>query len=104
MKRLLKKEESPKKGFVRAIKIVALAIVLFLILEIWMVNRLTTFGNKIEQLKDVQSQLQLKNQILENEIAGEISLAQIEEKSTSLGFDSVKNIKYINPQPLAMTN
>lgn len=62
--------------------------------EIWMVNRLATYGNKIYELKTVRNNLELENQVLENQISQVTSLISLEEKAKIIGFDSIKSIEY----------
>lgn len=104
MKRLIANKEQPKKRVFKVLKIAALFLVAVFVLEIWMVNRLSTYGKKIEGLKVVEANLQLENQVLENSIAQGASLGQIENKSTNLGFGGIKNLEYILPIPLAAAN
>lgn len=104
MKRLIANKKQPKKRVLRVLKVVALFLVVVFVLEIWMVNRLSTYGKKIEELKVIEANLQLENQVLENSIAQRASLGQIEEKSTKLGFGSIKNPEYIKSSPLAAAN
>mgnify|MGYP001562751220 CR=1 FL=1 len=63
--------------------------------EIWIVNRLSTYGNKIYELKQAQADLELQNQVLANSIAKASSLAQLEQKATLLGFNNINQIEYI---------
>lgn len=85
----------------RIVKIMGVFLIIVFILEIWMVNRLSTYGTKIEQLQEAEVNLKLENQILENQIAQNSSLAQIEERSSLLGFGNTKNLEYIKSPALA---
>lgn len=85
----------------RLVKIIGVFLIIVFILEIWMVNRLSTYGTKIEQLQEAEVNLKLENQILENQIAQNNSLAQIEERSSLLGFGNTKNLEYIKSPALA---
>lgn len=63
--------------------------------EIWIVNRLSTYGDKIYQLKQAQAALELENQVLSNSIATASSMVMLEKKATQLGFDTIGSIEYI---------
>ena len=69
------------------------------ILQIWVSNRLTTFGQEINQIERLRSQLVLENQLLENEIAERSSLKLMKVYATNLGFVSARNIEYLTPNP-----
>ncbi len=66
-----------------------------------MVNRLSSSGSKINQLKAEQAKIQLENQILENEIAEDASLRGIEQKVHGLGFRAIKDPSYIKAEAIA---
>ncbi|MBI4036990.1 hypothetical protein HY385_01040 [Candidatus Daviesbacteria bacterium] len=89
------KESAPKNRAMKLIRILAVGFLLIAVIEIWMVSRLSTYGNKIQELKVAQVSLELENQVLENMIAQKASLAAMEQKATQLGFSSVKNIEYL---------
>lgn len=94
-------EDTNKNKFLKIGKIAFGLFAVVLILEIWMTNRLSTYGSKIQEINDLKSQLTLENSLLENEIAQDSSLSVIEVKANSLGFESIKNIDYIKPEALA---
>lgn len=75
---------------------VTLLIFLFSILEIWVVNRLATFGEQINKLSITKSNLELENQMMQNQIARLSSLHEIEKEAINLGFEKIRNIEYIN--------
>ena len=77
------------------LKIGAPLLILVLFLEIWSVNRLSTFGKKIDDLKRSESEIVLQNTILENQIAQKSSLLLLANQSKSLGFDSSSQVQYI---------
>lgn len=98
------KEEEAKKTFRRFARLIKLGVGLIIIIfvfEVWMVNRLSTYGHKIEDLKGAQAILELENQILENKIAEEGSLWKMEQKAGFLGFQSIKSFEYFKPVNLA---
>lgn len=70
-----------------------LLVVLFL--EIWIVTRLSTAGDKISSLKKIQAELSSENETIANQIADKSSLISLEEKATSLGFGPLDKIEYI---------
>lgn len=104
MKRLKIHEAQPKKKILRITKLLAIVFGVVLVLEVWMVNRLSTYGTKIEELKAIEANLQLENQVLENTIAQKASLKQVELKAVLLGFSSIKNLEYVTFPELALTN
>lgn len=99
----LKQEErkSPKTKAKRLLKIAVVFILAIISLELWTVNRLSTYGDKIQGLKEAQARVELENQVLENVIAEESSLNVLEKRATLLGFESVKTFQYLNSRNLA---
>jgi|WetSurMetagenome_2_1015567.scaffolds.fasta_scaffold1604888_1 hypothetical protein len=105
MKKLLIEEEKRKNSIIqnvtqnpKVLKFCIYGLVIFLIVftaEIWMVNRLSTYGDKIQNLKEMQSKLELENQILANSIAMESSMVRLEKKASELGFGTISKIEYI---------
>ncbi len=94
-----------KLWFLSGKKIVIFLVVLMVfaaVLEIWVVNRLATFGSQINKLEKNKSALTLQNQILKNQIAQDSSLKVIETKARVLGFEPIKNIQYIKDSGLAL--
>lgn len=99
MKKILL-EDGNKKKHPKIVRFVIFGLVICLIAlsaEIWIVNRLSTYGDKIYQLKKAQSDLELQNQVLANSIAKASSLSGLEQKSTLLGFKTINTnqIEYI---------
>lgn len=97
----LLRNKNPKRRAKGLLKITAVFILAILLIELWTVNRLSTYGDKIQGLKEAQARLELENQVLENIIAQESSLNVLEKRATLLGFGSVKTFQYLNPQNLA---
>lgn len=88
-------------------KIIILPIVVILavsVLEIWVVNRLSTYGDQISQLQQREASLRMDNQLLENEIAEKASLIEIDRASKSLGYQKVKNFEYVSDLNLALNH
>lgn len=88
-------------------KIIILPVVIILlvsVLEIWVVNRLATYGDQISQLQQREASLRMENELLENEIAEKSSLNQVDKASKSLGFEKVKNFEYVSDLNLALNH
>lgn len=79
----------------KTIVTIILVIIAVVVLEIWSVNRLASFGHQISKLEQTKLDLILENQVLENQIAKESSLQEAETKANYLGFSKVKNVEYI---------
>lgn len=102
MKRLKPEVDSTsKRKIARLIRVGVVTLLIIFFLEIWMVTRLSTYGNKIQEMKDNKANLLLENQILENAISEKSSLALIEKKALLLGFEPIKKIESIKPSGLA---
>lgn len=88
--------EKPKKKFTQILKILGVIFVLIFIFEIWIANRHSVYGEKIAELKQAKANLELENQLLENAVFSNASLAQLEKKATQmLKFETIKNIEYV---------
>lgn len=79
----------------------SLALLFVAVLEIWALNRLSTFGEQIVRIEQSSSQLKVENQLLENRIAEKSSLKEISELSRSLGFASASKIQYLRVDAIA---
>lgn len=79
-----------------------LVIIFVVTIEIWVANRLATFGEKINSLESTKYSLRLENEYLKNQLAQKKSLNLNEKKSANLGFDKIKNIQYIKAGPIAL--
>lgn len=101
MKRLKQSEEKTPKKTLKVIRIGVVIVAVFLFLEIWLVNNLSTFGGKIQQIKNAQAVVKLENQVLENRIAKNTSLNNVEEEAARLGFGSAKNLVYLKTSLVA---
>lgn len=93
--------KNPKIRAKRLLKVAVVFILVILSLELWTANRLSTYGDKIQGLKDAQARLELENQVLGNVIAQESSLNVLEKRAVLLGFGSVKTFQYLNSRDLA---
>lgn len=102
MKKLQQEEEKKShKKIAKFIKYSIGLLVFAFILQVWMVNRLSTYGYKIKQLQEAQANLEMENQILENQIAQESSLLKVESKAILLGFKNIKKLEYYKSDSLA---
>lgn len=103
MSETIAKSLEPRLFLKRKIVITLALIIIFVVtLEIWVVNRSSTFGEKINVLESTKYSLQLENEYLKNQIAQKKSLTLNEKKSESLGFGKIKNIQYIKSEPIAL--
>lgn len=91
--------------FKKRIIIVLTSLILTLvILEIWVVNRLATYGDKINQLEKTKSVLKTGNNILKNQIAQKSSLREIEKVAKVIGFQEINKVGYIKDLSLALNH
>jgi len=104
MKRLNLEEKRRTKlaqklqGNSRTVKLIIVGLSIFLLVlfvEIWVVNRTSTYGDKIFQLKQAQAALELENQVLANSIAQTSAMVLLEKKANLLGFNTINKIDYI---------
>lgn len=102
MKYLQKDENKSQKKIFKLIKISLGLLILVFIVEIWVANRLSTYGEQIQSIKESHARLILENQILENSIAQNQSLELIERKAQFLGFINIKDLEYIRSSPVAL--
>lgn len=85
------KKKFPKK-YIAAVVFVLLSLTL---VEIWVSNTAVAYGEKFENLTQVEKNLMMENQILENQIAQNAALINIATKSAQLGFSYNPDIQYI---------
>lgn len=95
------KENNPRKKLTKLLKIGVVFFLLIFFLEVWMVNRLSTYGDKIQTLQEAKVALLLENQVMETMIAQKSSLFQIEIEANKLGFAPIRNLEYFKPVALA---
>lgn len=88
-------KNNKSKTVITLIKIAGATVLAIIFLEIWVVNRLSTYGDKIVEIKTAKAALEQENKILENEIAQNSSLLHIDQLAPQFGFKSVGNIEYI---------
>ncbi len=84
--------------------IITLTAVIMLtgVLQIWAINRLSTYGEQISQLETAKQAILMENQLLENQIAAKSSLAQTNEVSKKLGFEKISKLEYFEDRGLAL--
>lgn len=99
---ILKKLEIGSKSRKKIVLVLGALIVFAVVLEIWAVNRLATFGLQISELEKNKNTLVLENQVLENEIAKKTSLLEVSKEASGLGFEKIKQIEYIEDHNLAL--
>lgn len=79
----------------KIIGLILLVVAGVAVLEIWMVNRLSTYGEQLSKLEEIKGSLLTENELLENQIAEKSSLAHLGEKAKAEGFIPIKSIKYV---------
>ena|SRR5258708_23110914 len=79
-------------------------ILVLVILEIWALNRLATYGEQILKFEKASNELKLENQILQNQIAQKSSLNKVEDQSFSLGFRPIHHIEYLGSSDVALNH
>ncbi len=103
MRKFHHQESTPTRRFFSPlVKGLIVVIVVALFVEVWAVNRLSTSGAKINELKRQQASLELQNQVLEDKVAQSASLRTVSSQSGNLGFGSIKNIEYIKAEAIAL--
>lgn len=85
----------------QVIALCILVVSILAVLEIWAVNRLATYGEEINKLSLIKTALELENLNLENQIASSLSLSQIAQEATKLGFVRPISIEYLQVPDLA---
>ena len=81
-----------------------LIVVISLVLEIWSLNRLATFGDQIVKFESATADLSLENQMLENEIAKRSAFKTISEAANSIGFKRTTHVEFVSPPTVAYNN
>ncbi len=94
-------DESPKNKFFKYAKFGVLLFLVMIFLEVWMATRLSSYGVKIQQLKDAEANLQLQNEVLSTQVAQNLALENVQQKATALGFAPVKAYDYFENSALA---
>ncbi len=86
--------------------ILSLSIILFLgiVLEIWLVNSLSTYGEQISKLEKTSLDLALENRILKNQLDQKKSMAFIEEQAKKLDMDKSYQVEYLKPIVLSLNS
>lgn len=73
----------------------ASSLLALIVIEIWVIHTLSSFGEKVKKIEELQKNLKEENEILENEISRESSLPKIASSSASYGLESPKTVQYI---------
>lgn len=69
---------------------------LVVIFEIWVVNRLSSYGERINFIEKTAAELQMQNQILKNQIDKHSAIATAKQNALKMGFDKAQNIEYLH--------
>lgn len=85
----------------RMLLLLFLVVLVFIILEIWSVNRLSSFGSELSRIEQAKANLTLQNDLLEAQIAESSSLNQASKMAGALGFQNIKDIQYLSLPQLA---
>ncbi len=80
------------KKYILAMGVLILSLV---IIEIWVVHTLSSFGQKAKKIEELQKNLELENEILDMEISLGSSLNRIASSSASYGLNKPKKVQYI---------
>lgn len=97
----LEPEEQKKRKFFlfqnnnKLVFLIVFGLLALILIEIWVTNTSVSYGGRFEKLTEAESNLNLENQILENQIARYSSLNNIASESAQLGFSYNSNIQYI---------
>lgn len=65
------------------------------VLQVWANNTLAMYGSKLDSISQLDSSLELENQVIENKIAELSSLNNIASKSATLGLSTPKSVQYL---------
>lgn len=98
------RQEETKKTHKKTVYFVTLGVIIlsvFLVAQVWLANRFSTYGEKIQDLSNKKTSLALENRILESKIADRSSLLRVEDSAVKLGFVKISNIQYLKPVTLA---
>lgn len=72
-----------------------ISVIFLVVLQIWANNTMAIYGNKFENISQLQDSLTLQNQLLENKIAETSSLSRIASKSATLGLIKPEKVEYL---------
>ncbi len=99
---ILKKFENEReepRHFWKSKKIIfSVGVGLFILIlsEIWVAHTLAISGVKLQEIKNLQKELTLENQLLRDEIASQSALNKIASQSALLGLTHPSDIQYIH--------
>lgn len=77
---------------------------LAVILEIWLTNRLSTYGEEIAKIEQASTNLEVENQILMNQADQKSSLVEIKNQAAKLGFETMHNVQYLQGVSVALNS
>lgn len=80
----------------KAAILIVFAVLGGIVLEIWVTNRLVTYGEKIAEIQNAGAKLRMENQVLQNQISEQASLNQMKKYASGLGFRSGGKVEYIS--------
>lgn len=83
------------KSWTRYLKIGLIVFFIVIVAEVLIVNRLSTYGDQIQDLQDKKAELELENILLQEEIAKNMGLKVMDEKVRQFGFEEPKKVEYI---------
>src|SRR3989344_1814059 len=90
-------------SFRRKIIFSVLAVVVtVIVVEIWIANRLSTYGSEIAKLESSAIDLSMENEFLKNKLSQKLSLKNTQDLGKKYGFEKIKNIEYVKDQTLAL--
>lgn len=91
-----KERGESRKGFGKLTLVVLICVAILVVAEIWVNHNQITYGEKWQEIENLQRVLVTENQILENQISSFASLSNMASRSAELGFISPKDIKYMH--------
>lgn len=88
-------EEKKKKNSKKIIAPTVFCLAVLVLVEIWVNNTLVTYGDKLQNISNLENALKMENQILQNIVAKHTALTDLASESAKLGFSKVEKIQYI---------
>jgi cell division protein FtsL len=79
----------------KLLALILVVVAVVAVMEIWMVNRLATYGEQLSKLDEIKDSLVTENELLENEIAEKSSLSHLGEAAYEQGYAPIKKIEYV---------
>lgn len=88
-------ETQEKKSIPKKTILICGCLIVLVILEIWVNNKVAQSGKKLDDINNLEQSLHLENQVLESQIAKESTLGKIASESAELGFLRPNTIQYL---------